>query len=864
MAKNGSSLLAQHDGQHEPDEQLDALDLDDVSSARNNLTFDRVIHELYPPSEKAAQTTAKTEAETNEITIELDKNLFGSTEQTFEFPATPNQKYSLALADYGRAINAIEQLSPDDRNRWREFQISLGEAKTAHEADAVRKERDEAFPGIAEPFNRARQQFDAGRHLDINIKLSKMFWQEAQQGQFQNFLKNADISTKEGLVQRLEKSKTCNARAEIRMGSKADYFGIGTQTARSFFEIDSLPRTTSRAEFFKLSAKFSANLSPADYANKLATDASATKSFTSLEISNPLKTAAERALREIDAPDSNTLVQLKSERLFDRLVHEFETNGDLKSRLKNPDALAKSLEKFQTNSMLGPHQKLEFIKQMERLTDSKTDGIAPLSDRFVLAGQILHQSQNIASIDQGKFKTCVTGVIEKVIYSRKPEAVAGMITDVALTGKTENGRGQSIDIIKDSVLGGLNAKRNVPPTNGARSLASQYFAMICANERFREVNKTDNGDTHIVYSHENGMDCVKDTSTSPASTIYENSFTGEFTKVKDGEKAPPGFKPLDEPGLTMTRLLDVYEALTNTSASGIAIASMDEGDPRVLTVKSPEELEQKLTNSTHQRFPLILVQPDHVATIDGFNPTTGLAEYDNQWGSQNDRLGADGLNCKVLFDISRGKYHFEQVANPVEDDITDDGKVANADHLTNENLLAALNATFGDPNHLSTSIELAKELNVRCEASFNAQARKESAQALSKVQKWLREGKTTGSYEDGTPYEQTIDDRSRFELHVAATHEIGRLDESMRARKLLADLYKRANRTEEADAVERGMQEIADTFPSELIQEQKRLLQHDAEKYTGTASRALLESLAPTLRDPREYLKKPVEATASK
>lgn len=823
-------------------------------------------------------------------------------------PLTPvflNSMYEDALELSGRAEKAIDDLSLPDRMRWRDFQIQLAQTTNPLAADRIRQERDKAFPDIADIMQGARQSLEAGRQIEADALLTRAFPHESSKPEFQAFLRKANLETKEGLLQIFKQPEITSFDPFRPYPNSMNYYstdGIGGRTLFGARQSAAVPlhtgtdsmrsvgnqirainaggdnelRTTDGAPSFDIKPQ-----TTEEYAVRLAIRA---QSYTAPELlrerldfqildrnplqnifdtrfktelppatrkllENPIKIEARKSLQELEKPGEESLLSMKAERLQERIAHEFSTRDELKGVLKDPDAIKNSLEKLQRSPRFSTRDKLGFIENLERLTDPTTEGLAPIEDRLILAGQMLDQADNIKTIDQGAFKTCAMGVLEKLMYSRNLDMVGRMITDVALAGKTQTDCGTVISIDSDSLLGGANAKRSVPPIDRIRSLASQYFALIGANVRFQLYNK-ENG-TSLTYAHENGRDVIRDHSTNPPGYFYQHHLKGDFRSAS-ADKTPPGYFPVEHPMISPKALLDTYEALTNRSATGIAMRVSPpfqtfQTDTRLIEFDSPEELRGQLEKRSARDFPVILVQPGHVSTIDGFDARTGLADYDNQWGDRNDRVGPSGVDTEALFKISLGEYPSGALPNLLITDDLDRERDSKLSQLSDDELTARLVKATSDRSKLAEACAIAEELKARADVTMSSSQRVETKHSIITLQEALRTGKLSGS--DGSFHEESFPEEMRLKMHHDVVGGFGAMHRQIETRMLLGGLLETGGRHKDAEKAFLEAIKLSDQLPVDLIAEHARLLRADAVNISNADVKAWMESNAKSLGD---------------
>ena len=541
-----------------------------------------------------------------------------------------------------------------------------------------------------------------------------------------------------------------------------------------------------------------------------------------------------------DKPTPEEALKLHSARLTTRVEGELSSNEDLRIFVKQPEWFRKRLDELAKDSKFSAGDKVAFVEQLERLMDPTIKGIAPLADRAVLAGQMLDQALDIKTIDQGIFKTCTMGVMEKLMYSRDLDKVARLVTDVALTGATKLACGKTIKIDSDSLLGGPHLKREVPPPDNIRSLASQYFALIGTNARLQTLELADR---NYRYAHEEGADVLQDVSTNPPGYVYESRIDRKLISVPKDQLAPAEFEQVNHPLVYGGKVfLDLYESLTHRPAAGIAISGPlpSTDDSRIVKFKNADELRQTLERRSEKEFPVVLIEPGHVATIDGFNRRTGLADYDNQWGDDNDRFGADGIDMKELFRVSMGDHSKDKASKAITHDALATRRDEALSKLSSEDLNTQLANALADSSKLGEALKIAHEIKSRADIQLSTGDRQEARQSIRTLQEWLRDGKRVDRDDKGDKRETPLSDVQRLQVHEAIAADLGSLHQQIEARKFLGALQQRAGLFKDAEATLVEIQKLSDFFPQDQIAEQARLMQAESKKpYTEDIKRWL-------------------------
>lgn len=342
--------------------------------------------------------------------------------------------------------------------------------------------------------------------------------------------------------------------------------------------------------------------------------------------------------------------------------------GDLIDRaerhITDPAQLAKfkaDMVRFESRAQergLKPDQVRDTYKAIGRLFDGGNDEIIPQSERNMLAQQVMNNAASPTSIDQGYHNTCNMATVESNIYTRDPERAAGLVADVALTGKYTASDGTPVTV-PAGVLTPDHEAVNHPPVDGKRSFASQMFQMTAIN---------------LLYQKDGGWWTYTQTDV-PASE--RETDTGERARFLG---IPHPFASRD-PGVTIRDMARTHEIITGRKDRDLImfVGKSDSSNPSLTGVSSPSELTDRLDQMQRQgRLPTILLvhtgNPPfshqtggwHVVSITGSDAASGTVQMDNQWGGHRDRIsspvGAREMFLSMMSPQDRGKYVRQQAA----------------------------------------------------------------------------------------------------------------------------------------------------------------------------------------------------------
>ncbi len=167
------------------------------------------------------------------------------------------------------------------------------------------------------------------------------------------------------------------------------------------------------------------------------------------------------------------------------LSHE-KNNFEVNAKAQIPDTarsnrllkLGQDFIDSNLNSSVGPNEKAITLHYLNQLMAEKPDSTLPANLRIKLVEQILYNASRPEAVDQGQSTTCLTANVEKRLYTRAPQAVAKILSEVGLTGKLTNIDGKVIDISHTNIM---------EPDGGAKNILEKAF-----NPKFDDDIKVDN------------------------------------------------------------------------------------------------------------------------------------------------------------------------------------------------------------------------------------------------------------------------------------------------------------------------------------------------------------------------------------
>lgn len=279
-------------------------------------------------------------------------------------------------------------------------------------------------------------------------------------------------------------------------------------------------------------------------------------------------------------------------------------------------------------------------------------------ERARLAIGIMRGAAYPESGNQGAHNTCNMQVLENRAYSREPSMNARLLADVATTGKFVAADGTVVRMEPADLRAHGEGATNPTRGENVRSYASQIFQVTAGNAFHTRENegKVPPGDTRYAQVKPSGP-----TDTGERLIDYNKTAMGDKSKGTPGGAA------------TVMGINETAYLLNGKDESNVFIASDDVGDdkaPKDVTFTSAQDLIDRLTAAKAEGKPMSVglavfsnaepfydlmkqigatpfdgsssvesfMQDGHAVRIVGFDPKTGMAQLDNQWGDVNDRV----------------------------------------------------------------------------------------------------------------------------------------------------------------------------------------------------------------------------------
>ncbi len=312
-------------------------------------------------------------------------------------------------------------------------------------------------------------------------------------------------------------------------------------------------------------------------------------------------------------------------------------------------------------------------RQAERLLSATGNKPLKEAERLNVAEQAMSQCARPTSIDQGGHETCNMTTVECKTYTDHPAAAMKLVTDVATTGEYTGTDGTHVKI--NPAAADAESKEN-PPADGDRSHASLIFQVTAVNLYYQQqpLEYTDaRGLTRYVPPGKVEYKQVPDKpGTVPPSggeRLIDHTTDPPTTIMKDWVKKIPE----DSPSIDDRAMVDVPVIITGKHDTVMIANEHDANAPGVTTFKTEEEMKDAIKQAKDEnKMPVIFKVHSgqepffhdsgdgkaggsggwHVVTITDYDPKTGKAKVDNQWGSSSDHL-KDGVSARDLFLASR-------------------------------------------------------------------------------------------------------------------------------------------------------------------------------------------------------------------
>jgi hypothetical protein len=284
------------------------------------------------------------------------------------------------------------------------------------------------------------------------------------------------------------------------------------------------------------------------------------------------------------------------------------------------------LEKRMSTDGLSAEEVSKTMEITAQLLNSDT-GAVPAQDRINAAQGIMHHAAHPESVDQGFHGTCNVATIENMAFSENPSRAAQMISEVALTGQWTAPDGKQIKVDTNSLTPGAE-ERTFPPSDGARSYASQLYQVTALNDLGQRENPP------IYFSQRRSS---------------SRSDTGEYWTDASGKVIQPFG------GLTVNEIAEESKRLLPGDNSVLIVndgANYQDGS--VFSFNSEKDLGDRLVDlKSKDDLPIIMAVNGSDPVFGGTSPENGInhvicirdidtstnpprVKIDNQWGKSSD------------------------------------------------------------------------------------------------------------------------------------------------------------------------------------------------------------------------------------
>lgn len=318
----------------------------------------------------------------------------------------------------------------------------------------------------------------------------------------------------------------------------------------------------------------------------------------------------------------------------------------LESRLKS-NVLTEGKEVEISKSVHEQIARLLLAGDREKSSNAKGDQVRPRidkEDRVMLARQVMHHAAHPYRTDQGYHGTCSVSTVETRLYTRRPDFVAKLIADVALTGSYKSGDGTVYNFA-------ANDPTLKKDGDGAtRSLASQLFVATAVNVFWSNQEKDPDGKAidkgslryeqrRINRGKKDGGECLVDTKTGKVFTDWSAI---NISRVVEMSRRLTG----DDERFAITHLTrGKYDDV-------IGVTSKEQLRNELIRMKKDKLLPASTSVNTGNRF--FGDAPDkptmHAVSIVDFDEKTNTVMVDNQWGVAADYLGLPDTSRRLTLD----------------------------------------------------------------------------------------------------------------------------------------------------------------------------------------------------------------------
>ncbi|HEY9784022.1 MAG TPA: hypothetical protein V6D17_01385 [Candidatus Obscuribacterales bacterium] len=326
-------------------------------------------------------------------------------------------------------------------------------------------------------------------------------------------------------------------------------------------------------------------------------------------------------------------------------------------------------------------ERSRFYHEIGRLLEATGDQPLTQTERTKLAEQLMHNAAHPTDIDQGQHRTCNVSTVEVRTYSREPSAAAKLVVDMATTGKFVSKNGTEVKLDAKSMKPDFEARNpDQKPGDGSRNYASQIFQVTAVNLELQKSGFHDKlRALHYQLGqvrYEQGEPSTRKDPNDPTGRRLLNPTGERLVEVNSGNEVVLGYDPVRRPGLSCDQLNDLSNEISRSDEPEQAVIENkgESAGKDTIKVSSEKELKDKLADMKAKgQLPAIIMvdagnQPFwgdggkynapskdggdhgwHVVTVTDFDPATGRASVDNQWGNAKDHLGGGSISIGDLY-----------------------------------------------------------------------------------------------------------------------------------------------------------------------------------------------------------------------
>lgn len=336
------------------------------------------------------------------------------------------------------------------------------------------------------------------------------------------------------------------------------------------------------------------------------------------------------------------------------------------ARAQRLDRLMTSFDAQARAAGIAENQIAIAYKQINRLLSQESGTVMSLTDRMILAEQLLYMAANPTRVNQGMTMGCQVACLQKVLLGRDPAALFGMVADVATTGRYVTESGVIVDMARVNLA--LNYDTDALSISNRSDGSFQNMSDI-------DGDNSRNGASQVIQST---LANIPFAMASDANSIirYERIF--DPMNFDPATYVPPVQVGLiGDHGITSSRLGEIFEQVTGYKSAPFVIEvgpTRSNMNPEVIVrVNTAEELAQQLSSMQNENFPAIImvnaanepfrseligmgspsaaIAGSHVVTVHGIRRVNGqwVVDVSNQWSDATEHIGQNAMRIEDLF-----------------------------------------------------------------------------------------------------------------------------------------------------------------------------------------------------------------------